>query len=60
MALQASPNDIHKHLFLPFFEQKTKQKILCFAQNQHRNSGVTCLTVFFGIVVSPSISHRNC
>ncbi len=40
---------------------KTAWKFLCFAQSYPIYSGgSTGLTDFFGVVVSPSISQRNC
>ena len=44
-----------------FFSRKTVQKFLRFAQSHPMYSGgSTGMTAFFGVIVSPSISHRNC
>ena len=40
---------------------KTGRKFLCFAQiHPIYSGGATGLTEFFGVIVSPSISQRNC
>ena len=44
-----------------FFGRKNVRKFLRFAQSHPMYSGgSTGLTDFFGVIVSPSISHRNC